>query len=75
MQSATVPQNVGEEISEAPIGSSGPEGLGYTLWRYDGAQWRIKKDCPVEGAIASPPPTVKGEFEGQLRATACVLAS
>ncbi|MEM9364512.1 MAG: hypothetical protein AAGD07_00845 [Planctomycetota bacterium] len=63
-------RNAGE-----PKQSSGPEGLGYTLWRYDGAQWHIKKDCPVEGAMASLPPTVPGEFDGQLRATSCVLAS
>lgn len=75
MQSATVPQNIGEDISEAPLYSSGPEGLGYTLWRFDGEKWLIKKDCPADGAKASPPPTIKGEFAGQLRATSCILAS
>ncbi len=74
MQSASIPNSVGEEAS-GPMLSSGPEGLGYTLWRFDGAQWQVKKDCPADGAVTSPPPAVSGEFEGQLRSTSCVLAS
>ncbi|MEM8668090.1 MAG: hypothetical protein AAGG48_11270 [Planctomycetota bacterium] len=74
MQSAIVPKANVKEVSEGPMHSSGPEGLGYTLWRFDGSKWQIKKNCPVDGAVASPAPTFDGEFEGQLRATACVLA-
>lgn len=75
MKTATLEKTVSAEASEPPVGSSGPEGLGYTLWRFDGNQWKIKKDCAAEGAVASLPPTIPGEFEGQLRATACVLAT
>ena len=57
-----------------PPGSSGPEGLGYTLWMYDGEQWSFKKNCACEGGTIGLPPVQAGKFRGQLRATACVSA-
>lgn len=75
MLSATLTNMTGARNSGAPMQSSGPEGLGYTLWRYDGVKWQIKKDCPAEGAVTSLPPAIPGDFEGQLRSTSCVLAS
>ncbi|WP_182868584.1 hypothetical protein [Stieleria mannarensis] len=66
---------VRNEDSSAPPHSSVTEGRGYTLWRYDGTAWQIKKHCAVGDAIAGPAPTVAGKFVGQLRATACVAAS
>lgn len=71
MQTAVVPTVVNEG-SSAPPHSSGPEGLGYTLWRFDGNQWQIKKNCAVAGATPSPPPAIDGKFVGQLRSTACL---
>ena len=59
------------EGSKEP-GSSGPEGLGYTLWMYDGDQWQVKKDCALEDGETGQAPTSAGKFKGQLRATACV---
>ena len=55
-------------------GSSGPEGLGYTLWMFDGQQWTLKKDCALEGALQGQPPTMPGKYKGQLKATACISA-
>jgi len=57
-----------------PQSSSGPEGLGYTLWEFNGSDWRLKKNCSAEGAMPSEPPSVPGKFADQLRATACVAA-
>lgn len=74
MLTATLPNMTGVRKSGQPNQSSGPEGLGYTMWRFDGSQWQMKKDCPAEGAVASLPPAIPGDFEGQLRATSCVLA-
>ena len=54
--------------------SSGPEGRGYAIWEYDGADWQLKKNCAVQGAIVGQPPTIPGKFKGQLRATTCVAA-
>lgn len=62
------------EPESNPPPTSGPEGLGYTLWMFDGAQWQLKKDCALEGGMVSPPPSVPGKFKGQLRAIACVAA-
>ncbi|QDV45148.1 hypothetical protein Enr13x_50220 [Stieleria neptunia] len=71
MQTAIV-SPVNREDSSAPPHSSGAEGLGYALWRFDGVQWQLKKNCALDGAAVGPPPTVPGKFAGQLRATACV---
>lgn len=73
MQTATIP-SMNEEESSAPPHSSGPNGLGYTLWRFDGQEWQIKKHCAAEGAVMGPPPAVDGRFKGQLRATACLAS-
>ncbi|QEF97609.1 hypothetical protein Mal15_16500 [Stieleria maiorica] len=74
MQTAIV-RPVRNENSSAPPHSSGPEGFGYTLWRFDGSEWQIKKNCAVDGATVGPTPSVAGEFVGQLRATTCVAAA
>ena len=59
-----------------PVASdgSGPDGLGYTLWMFDGREWQLKKDCSLEGATVSQPPELPGKFKGQIRAVACVAA-
>ena len=54
--------------------SSGPEGLGYAIWEFDGQAWQLKKNCAVQGATVSAPPEVPGKFKGQLRSTACIVA-
>ena len=72
IREAVIPSMNDEE--SAPPHTSGPEGLGYTVWRFDGSQWQLKKNCAADGATLSPPPAVEGKFVGQLRATACVAA-
>ncbi len=54
--------------------SSGPEGFGHSIWEFDGAEWQLKKNCAVDGAVAGAPPSVPGKFKGQLRSTSCVAA-
>lgn len=67
-----------QQLVEAPRmagpDSSGPDGYGHSIWEYDGAEWRLKKNCAVEGAVASQPPSIPGKFKGQLRSTSCVAA-
>ena len=49
--------------------------VGYSLWQYDGAAWRLKKDASLPGARPSAPPKVPGLFPGQIRATPSVVAA
>ena len=72
MQTAVIPSM--NDPSSAPPHSSGPEGLGYSVWKFDGQSWQLKKNCAAEGAVLSPPPAIEGKFKGQLRSTACVAA-
>ena len=47
---------------------------GYALWKYSDGGWELAKDCTVEGAVNSGPPTTDGLFPGQIRATPSVAA-
>lgn len=47
---------------------------GYALWKFTGQEWELAKDCTVEGAVNSGPPTIAGMFPGQVRATPSVAA-
>ncbi|MFK8113174.1 MAG: hypothetical protein AB8B91_13280 [Rubripirellula sp.] len=47
---------------------------GYALWKFSEQGWELAKDCTVEGAINSGPPTIAGLFPGQIRATPSVAA-
>lgn len=69
------------KVSQQPIfdiqmGSTGGRGLpmGYAIWEFKGNAWRLKKDCSVEGGVASEPPSLKGKFDGQLRVTPSITA-
>jgi hypothetical protein len=48
--------------------TSGKKLYGYSLWRFDGAAWRLAKDMSAEGGRAAGPPSAPGRFRGQVRA-------
>lgn len=48
--------------------------MGYALWAFTNDGWELKKDVSVEGARPSAPPTLAGQFVGQIRSTPSVSA-
>ncbi len=54
--------------------SSGGQASAYgtTLWEFDGAQWNVKLNQPVDGGVVGEPPLLAGRFKGQLRTTPCL---
>lgn len=59
-------------VATIPSSEGDPQALGYALWKYEANTWHLTKDCSIQGAVVSGPPTVAGAFEGQIRATPSV---
>lgn len=56
----------------AGMTTRGSSKAGYTLWMFDGTQWRLTKDQSAEGYLPGTPPSVPGRFKGQVRAVLAV---
>lgn len=49
--------------------------MGYSLWEYTGAAWKLRKDASLPGAQPSAAPKSPGLFAGQIRALPSVVAT
>ncbi len=58
---------------DSSIGRRAPEG--YSLWEFNGNEWKLRKDASSPGAQPSQPPRLPGTFVGQIRSTPSIAAS
>lgn len=70
---ATAPRSAESDESEVTTTRGGAK-AGYTLWSFDGTEWKLTKDRSAPGHIASTAPIVPGRFKGQVRAILSIPA-
>jgi hypothetical protein len=45
---------------------------GFAVWQYTGGTWVLRKTACEEGYECGSPPSERGQYEGEMRKTACV---